>query len=158
MLLVSGCGYRFVAPGGALPGDLRAVRAPVFENRTAEPTAELWFTEAFRDQLQRAGVLGGDAAEGVVDGVVESIAGYPVLVPVASKPGEPPRLPAYRLSAAVRLTLSKEGRVLATTTVGGTEDYPSGADVLLTEANRSAALRRLAEQLMREGYERLASN
>ena len=47
--------------------------------------------------------------------------------------------------------------VLAETVVSGNEDYPSGADLLLTEANRSAALRRLAEQMMREGYERLAS-
>ena len=157
ILLLAGCGYRFVAPGGDLPGGLRAVRAPVFENQTGEPTAELFFTEAFRAQLQRAGVLGGDASPGVVDGVVQSISGGALLAPI-TKPGQPPRLPAYRLNASVRLTLSNAGRVVATASVSGSEDYPSGADVLLTEANRSAALRRLAEQLMREGYERLASN
>lgn len=157
LLALGGCGYRFVAPGGALPDGLRAVRAPVFENRTGEPTAELFFTEAFRTQLERAGVLGGDASPGVVEGVVESITGGTLLAPV-TKPGEPPLLPAYRLNASARLTLSKDGKVVASAAVSGSEDYPSGADVLLTEANRSAALRRLAEQLMREAYERLASN
>lgn len=156
LLAVSGCGYRFTAPGGALPEGLRALRAPVFENHTGEPTAELLFTDAFREQLSRAGVLGGDASLGVVEGSVESISGGALLAPIA-KPGEPPRLPTYRLNATAKLRLTQEGRVLAEAVVAGTEDYVSGADVLLTEANRSAALRRLAEQLMREGYERLAS-
>lgn len=149
-LCACACGYRFTAPGGALPEGIRAVRAPVFDNLTGEPTAELFFTEAFRAQLTRAGTLGGDESEAVVEGALVAVAGAPVLSGLA-------RLPTYRLSASVRLRLQKAGRVLAETMVSGNEDYPSGADVLLTEANRSAALRRLAEQLMREGYERLAS-
>jgi hypothetical protein len=57
LLVLSSCGYRFSAPGGALPEGLRAVRAPVFENKTGEPTAEIFFTQAFREQLTRAGTL-----------------------------------------------------------------------------------------------------
>lgn len=150
LLTLCACGYRFTAPGGALPEGIRAVRAPVFDNRTSEPTAEIFFTQAFREQLTRAGTLGGDEAEAVVEGALESVSGAPLLTGAA-------RLPTYRLSASVRLRLQTGGRVLAETMVSGSEDYLSGADVLLTEANRSAALRRLAETMMREGYERLAS-
>lgn len=150
------CGYRFTAPGGALPEGVRAVRAPVFDNRTGEPTAELFFTQAFREQLTRAGTLGDEQSEAVVEGSLESVSGAPVLSGIDRTTGLG-KLPTYRLSASVRLRLQMAGRVLAETTVSGSEDYLSGADVLLTEANRSAALRRLAEQLMREGYERLAS-
>jgi hypothetical protein len=49
--------------------------------------------------------------------------------------------------------------VLAQAVVTGDEDVLSapGGDVLLTEANRQAGLRRLADSMMREGYERLCS-
>ncbi len=156
LLLLCACGYRFTAPGGALPEGIRAVRAPVFENHTGEATAEIFFTQAFREQLTRAGTLGSDDAEAVVEGSLESVTGAVVLAGIDRSSGQG-KLPTYRLSAAVHLRLQKEGRVLSETTVSGSEDYLSGADLLLTEANRSAALRRLAEQLMREGYERLAS-
>ena len=41
-----------------------------------------------------------------------------------------------------------------TDTLGGSEDYLSGVDVLGTEANRRAALRRLARTVAREAVER----
>jgi Lipopolysaccharide-assembly len=152
LLLVplASCGYRFTAPGGPLPQGIRAVRAPVFENATQETGAEVLFTQALREQLSRAGTLGGDAAEPLVRGVITSVAGGPLV----STPG---RLPNYRLTAGARLTLVSQGKVLVTTDIAGAEDYPPGADVLLTEANRAAALRRLADTMMREGYERLCT-
>ena len=58
----------------------------------------------------------------------------------------------------MRLRLVKEGQVLSETVVSGTEDYLQGrGNVLEAEANRQAALARLAETLMRDGYDRLAS-
>ncbi len=150
------CGYRFTAAGGALPEGLRAVRAPMFDNHTSEPNAEILFTQAFREQLTRSGALGSDQTEAVVEGTLDSVSGAPVLPGIDRTTGNS-KLPTYRLSASVHLKLQRAGRVLSETNVSGSEDYLSGADVLLTEANRSAALRRLAEGLMREGYERLAS-
>lgn len=149
-LVFSGCGYRFTAPGGPLPEGIRAVRAPVFENATAESGAEVLFTQALREQLVRAGTLGDDAAEPHVRGVVTSVSSGPLV----SSPG---RLPNYRLAASARLALVSRGRELVATDVSGAEDFPPGADVLLTEANRAAALRRLADTLMREAYERLCT-
>jgi hypothetical protein len=56
----------------------------------------------------------------------------------------------------VMLTLKKGEQTLNAVAVSGTEDYPSGADLLLSEANRGAALTRLAETLMRDGLDRLS--
>jgi hypothetical protein len=154
-LLLGACGYRFTAPGGDLPEGVRAVRAPVFDNRTAEPAAEILFTQAFRDQLTRAGKLGGDASEATVEGSLNAVYAAPILASV--DPSGVAKLPTYRLTAVVQLKLLKEGRVLSQAVLSGSEDYLSGADLLLTEANRQSALRRLAESMMREGYERLAS-
>jgi outer membrane lipopolysaccharide assembly protein LptE/RlpB len=154
-LLLTACGYRFAAPGGALPEGIRSVAAPVFDNHTAEPAAEVLFTQAFREQLGRAGVLGGDAAEANVQGSLDAVSDAAILASI-SLDGVA-RLPTYRINAVAKLKLLKEGRVVALAVVTGSEDYLSGADLLLTEANRQAALRRLAETMMREGYERLAS-
>jgi hypothetical protein len=78
---------------------------------------------------------------------------------VIVQPGVPAQLASYRAFAEARLRLLKGEQVLSETSVSGTEDYlPGSGDVLEAEANRQAALHRLSETLMREGYERLARN
>ena len=152
-LLLSACGYRLGTVNGELPAGLHALRVPVFVNRTAEPNAEFTFTEAARDQLQRAGTLGGEAADGELQGTLVSVTSGAVATS-PSKPGEA-NLPVYRLSVVLSLTVLKNGVAVSGTTVAFNEEFPSGADVLLTESNRAAALKRVAESAVREGFERL---
>ena len=150
LLAVLGCGYRFTSRAAGLPEGVRSVCAPVFRNDTPEPALEVLFTRAFRQELLRAGVLGSGTCEASVEGVVVSVSSYPTLI-------------NYRASATVVVRLVKDGRVLSETTVSGNEDFLTGppgvpVDVLEAEANRQAALQRLGEALMREAYDRLASN
>jgi hypothetical protein len=163
-----GCGYRFTPRGAALPEGVRSVCAPVFSNNTPEPGLELLFTRAFRQELVRAGVLGGaGACEASVLGVVEEVGSAPTIVTEPVYEGNTriaePQLASYRTWVRVQLRLLKDGRELAATVVLGNEDFLPGTasvsgDVLEAEANRQAALHRLSETLMREGYDRLASN
>ncbi|MFZ5468209.1 MAG: LPS assembly lipoprotein LptE [Myxococcota bacterium] len=148
--LLAGCGYRF--GGGVLPGGGREVFAPVFVNHTSEPGLETLFTEAFRQQLGRAGIDGGEGSSTRVEGEVMATFGAPTILTTDG------RLASYRVHATVRLRLVKAQDVLAQTEVSGSEDYLPGADVLASESNRQAALRRLAESLMRDGYENLAAS
>jgi hypothetical protein len=148
MLLAAGCGYRFTAPNASLP--VKSARVPMFQNRTAEPAAEMIFTQAARDQLERAGRLGGPDAEGELEGTIVSISGGPFLTAPSL-----PRQPVFRVYATISLTLKKGGLTVGATTVAVSEEFPSGADVLLTESNRAAALRRIADAAIREGFERL---
>lgn len=150
--VLAGCGYRMGVPNARLPEGLASVRVPIFENRTPEPQVAAFLTQALREQFQRAGVLGGEGASGLVEGVVLSVTAGPFL-------GAPERgnAPTYRMTATVQLTLKKGERTLNRVVVSGSEDFPSGADLLLTEANRAAALRRLAQTLMHDGAEQLAS-
>ena len=150
LFLLASCGYRFTAPNAALP--VRSAHVPFFINRTAEPGAEMAFTQAARDQLERAGRLGGPDAEGVLEGTILAVSSGPFLTAPAL-----PRQPVFRMSATISLTLKKNGVVVGGTTVAVSEEFPSGADVLLTESNRAAALRRLADAAVREGFERLQS-
>ncbi len=148
LCFAAGCGYRFVRPGGELPNGIRAVHAPVFKNETSESGAEAVFTQAFREQLMRAGTLGDDDADGRVEGTLLSVNGAPLMV-------SPGRFPSYRVTATVNVTLFQGAKRVRQATVTRHEDYLSGADILFTEANRQNALRRLAEGLTREAYERL---
>lgn len=149
LLALAGCGYRFAAPGAALPGGVRAVAVPMLSNRTAEPSADAALTLALREQLARAGRLAAGVPDAVLEGTLLSVSGAPLLT---AGP-----LPVYRLAGAAQLVLKRGDAVLAQVTVSGSEEFPSGPDVLLTEANRGAALRRLCEGLAREGLERLSA-
>ena len=153
-LLSSGCGYRFTVADPPLPAGLQRAWAPVFVNRTLEPGVEATFTQAFRARMHEAGALGGEGEEAQVEGEVLALSGGgTVLSPTF-------QLASYRLSGTLRLRLKRGGRTLAEVTVTGTEDYlpdRQGADVLLTEQARGAALARLAESMSRDGYARLAT-
>ncbi len=150
-LALAGCGYRFTAGGAPLADGTREVFAPVFVNRTAEPAIEATFTQAFREELVRAGVAGGAASDARAEGEILGIGGSPrVLQPAGG-------LASYRLSATAKLRLVKGEKVLAEAVVNGEEDYLPGADPLQLEANRQAAVKRLAQQMMRDAYSRLAN-
>ncbi|WNG16191.1 LPS assembly lipoprotein LptE [Cystobacter fuscus] len=167
-LSVLGCGYRFTPRSAGLPGGVSSVCAPVFRNDTAEPGLETLFTRVFRQELVRVGALGGSGScQASVEGVVVWVNSAPTIVTEPVYEGNTvvtgQQLASYRASAGVTLRLVRDGQVLAETTVSGNEDFLPGAegasgDVLQAEANRQAALYRLAETLMREGYDRLANN
>lgn len=150
----AGCGYRFTAGGAPLPEGIRSVCTPVFANRTPEPHLEALLAQSMREWLSRAGVEGGPSCEARLEGEILSLSGAQTLLTPAQA------VASYRVSAVVQLRLKKGDRVVAEAQVAGAEDYlparPLG-DVLVSEANRQAALRRLSDALARDGYERLAS-
>ncbi len=153
LLSLAGCGYRFTGPGGPLPQGIRAVRVPVFNNATPEPNAETFFTQAMREHVQRAGTLGGDSAEAHIDGTLLGISSVPMVLSATPAVG-----PTYRLTVVVDLKLVRNGVVLSRAQVTGEEDVLTpGSDILITEANRLAGLRRMSDSMMREGYERLCT-
>jgi len=65
-------------------------------------------------------------------------------------------LASYRLNATAHLRLVNKGKTVSDVQIGANEDYLPGVDVLQSEANRAAALQRIAQTLMRDAYERLA--
>ncbi len=153
VLAMAGCGYRFTAGGAPLPDGIRDVFIPVVVNRTAEPALETVFTAALRDRAARSGTLGGTASAAQIQGEILSVTAVPGQIAPNGT------LLSYRVSAVLRVRLVKTAQTLATVDVSGAEDYLSGLrpDVLTAEANRQAALRRLAATLASDAYERLAS-
>jgi hypothetical protein len=132
------CGYapvRRAAPRGI---HLAAVR-----NDTAQAEAGGLFAQELRAELAGRGRLDPDGAPG------DELAAE--LVSIASLPtaaGADGAL-AFAVSAVLRVRIGGWED-----TASGSEEYASGVDVLGTEANRRAALRRLARTLAREAIER----
>ncbi|SRR5712692_11924364 len=153
LLLLSGCGYRFTAGGAGLPGGIREVYAPIFVNKTPEPGLEAIFTQAMREQLIRAGVAGSSHSDAQLMGEVQSVSGAPTILTSGGT------LASYRLFAQIGVRLRNNGADVpnAAVVVAGQEDYLPGKNILESEANRTAALRRLSESLARDAYDRLAT-
>lgn len=161
LLLAAGCGYRFTAGGAPLPDGVRTVHVPVFVNRTSETGVEAVFTELLRQRCMRAGVLGGEGSDARIEGEVRGVYGAPTILDIKGQ------LASYRMYGTATLRLVKGGQVLRQIDISGQEDYLPRVDVgggravegdpLLTDAQRTAAVRRLAEALMRDGYEQLTT-
>lgn len=153
LVLLLGCGYHFTGGAPPLPQGIRAVRVPVFKNRTSDLSAEVAFTEAMRTQLERAQVLGGAASDAVLEGEVLSLSSSPTTYTTSGT------LVSYRLTGRVRLRLTRNGQLVSAADLSAFEDYLTGPsdDVLLSEGNRQEALHRLATSLAQEGYQRIAS-
>jgi hypothetical protein len=124
----------------------------VLINRTAEPGLEAIFTQSLREQLVRAGTAGDSASDAQIVGELLEVSGSATVLSTAGA------LASYRLSATVALRLIHKGAEIPNSSVrvAGQEEYLPGGNVLQSEANRSAALRRLADALMRDAYDRLA--
>jgi hypothetical protein len=137
------CGYAPVR-GRSLEG-LRV--APV-RNATAQAEAGGIFASELRRELAGRGRLAPDGSQ-----AKELQAELVTLRSGTSGVGAEGGAAAFRIDAELRIRAGDYTDVVA-----GGEDYLTGVDVLGTEANRRAALRRLARTLATEAIERYEVN
>lgn len=154
LALTGACGYRFVRSGETLPEGVRTLCAPVMVNHTSESALETYFTQSLRERLIRAGVLGATGAcDAALVGEILGVGAAPTIL--GTDPSGVLRLASYRTNVVVRLRMEKGGQTLRATEVAAAEDFLPGQELLDSETNRQEALRRLADDLMREAYDRL---
>jgi hypothetical protein len=138
IFLCLACGYAPVRRGAAKGIHVAAVR-----NDTAQAEAGGWFAQELRAELAGRGRLDPDGAPGD-----ELSAELVSITSVPTAAGADGAL-AFAVSAVLKVRVGAWED-----TAAGSEDYASGVDVLGTEANRRAALRRLARTLAKEAIER----
>jgi hypothetical protein len=162
VVLACGCGYGFANRRSVLPTEGKRVYAPAFLNSTSEAGLDGVFTDAFRSELASMHADGPSDAAVQARGEVTSLGGGPGLPFTRVAPGgsgaEVSSLASYSVAASACIRLVDGGKVLGSTCVSGSEDYPPGADALQIEAARRVALSRLARRLMKEAIDRLASD
>jgi hypothetical protein len=145
--LVAACGYRMARPGD-VPGG-RDIRVAPFQNYTAQVEAGGLFAAALRDELATRGRLAAEGSSGPeLTGELISVASAPSALGAQGAS-------AFSVSATVRIRLRDGSSVVYEDQAALGEDYLAGIDVLGTEANRRAALRRLARSLSRYLVERM---
>ena len=139
LLALPACGYS-LAHKGTQPLRVAAVR-----NDTAEAEAGGLLAAELRSELQGRGRLAAESAQAVpaLDSELVALRSY-----TSSLGGDGAQ--AFRIEAQVRLRTAGYEDMLT-----GSEDFLAGVDVLGTEANRRAALRRVLRQVSRELVERL---
>ncbi len=147
--LAAGCGYTLVR-GAALPGGGRALRAGAFVNQTAMAEAGGLFAGALREALAAHGRLAADG-----DLSAAQLQGELRVVHDSTSALGATGASAFHLDAEVMLRVLGPQGVAYEDDARAGEDYLQGVDVLGTEANRRAALRRLADKLAREALERM---
>jgi hypothetical protein len=135
---LAACGYAPVRRGPA-----HGVRVAAVKNDTAQAEAGGLLAAELRSELSGRGWLEKDSSP-----APELQARIVGLVSVPTTAGTEGAA-AYRLNADLRVKIDGYEDV-----VQGGEDYLAGIDVLGTEANRRAALRRLFRVLAREAVER----
>jgi outer membrane lipopolysaccharide assembly protein LptE/RlpB len=74
VFLLPGCGYKFSGSGKYLPGDLKTVMIPDFENKTTKAEAEQFVTFAIRDEFIKRSSMklvdSIDAADALLEGEI----------------------------------------------------------------------------------------
>jgi hypothetical protein len=138
-----GCGY---APVRGKPA--RGLRVAPVKNSTAQAEAGGIFAAELRRELAGRGRLEADGAT-----APELAAELVALRSSPSGVGAEGGAASYRLDVELRVRAADYEDAVA-----GGEDYLTGVDVLGTEANRRAALRRLARTLAAEAIERYEVN
>ena len=135
--LCAGCGY---AP---VRGQARGlVQMATVRNDTAQAEAGGFFADAFRTELAGRDQLDTDGTSPELRLEVVALRSWP-----SSSAGD--GAASFRVEADLKLKVGDyEDHLVAN------EDYLAGIDVLGTEANRRAALRRLARSAAREAIER----
>jgi Lipopolysaccharide-assembly len=148
VLAAVGCGYRVARPGDVPKG--QDIRVAAVQNYTAQVEAGGVFAGAIRDELAARGRLAPEGASGPeLTAELISLASVPSALGAQGAS-------AFSLSATVRIRLRDASGVVYEDQEGLGEDYLAGVDVLGTEANRRAALRRLARNLSRDLLERMS--
>jgi hypothetical protein len=139
VLCAAACGYAPVRgrPAGGL-------RVAAVRNATAQAEAGGVFAAELRRELARRGMLEPDSsAAPELRAEVRALRSFPS--GVSAEGGAA----SFRVDAELRLEAPEYAD-----TVVGSEDYLAGVDVLGTEANRRAALRRLMRTLAAAAVER----
>ncbi|MFP4446709.1 MAG: LPS assembly lipoprotein LptE [Desulfosudaceae bacterium] len=156
LICLAGCGYRFAGSGG-FPGEVSRVFIRMFDNRTADTSAENVITNSLVNEFTRRGgvqVTDAAASEAVLSGSVRSIS--TATVTHASQYTTAERRLVLRVDA--RLT-SRDGEVLwAAENLKEDVVYPVAGEDSATTQTRRAALSRAAEDMARSIYNRLTAN
>jgi len=176
--VMSSCAYQLSTKIESLPGGVRKIQIPIFKNASTEPGAEVFFTNALKQEALRSSVvrLQNDEsdAEAVLQGTLTKIdiIAEDSVMESENNPYLPKRnvlANQYKVTAYVDLVLKKRG----TTTVlwrgnfTQTKNFPAAAitlpvinssNALYNQSAKRQTLDALSKEMMQAGFDRMIEN
>jgi hypothetical protein len=75
MLILSCCGYQMIKEKGIFGGEISSIYIPLFKNKTFEPHAPGYVTDAFAKELVATGIfkLNKENSDGYIQGIINKI-------------------------------------------------------------------------------------
>jgi outer membrane lipopolysaccharide assembly protein LptE/RlpB len=104
----SGCGYQMVTGKGIYGGEISSLYVPVFKNKSYEPHASMYVTDAFTRELMDTGLftMNKEGSDAYLEGLIKAIRKYPYTVNQAGFVSE------KRVDIYVELTLYRNNGVM----------------------------------------------
>lgn len=146
------CGYHLAGTVSSLPPDVKKIAIPQFSNKTLRPDIENQFTNALLDEFakgKKVEVVGENDADAVVRGVITSFEN----TPISYKGGDV--IQEYRVTVRLEVSLTKkadESVIWKDKNISYFSEYKNDPDVAIAEANRDAAVRKIAVDIARQLY------
>lgn len=182
LLSLCQCGYNWGHGKRTLPGGHKTVFVEIFENNTKEVGAEFAFTNALSKELERSGfviVTTKNQAEVIIQGTILEV----LNVDSASQPDffavDYQNMSAQGYSASfftnysmvvasnLKAVRSRDEQVIWQTNLRGQKDYRGSllkkqgirsSNVLYNQSRRKQTMALIAEDMMREAFDRLTEN
>jgi hypothetical protein len=150
----AGCGYRAARHDNPLLDGIETIAIPYFKNKTYEQEAEALFTHAFVDEFVESRTLmvtGREQADVILFGTVEELNEEPI-----SYSADEDKALEYRVRVTLELSLEnmRTGEVLwKRDRMEHGEEYAVGTAIVMTEAGKRVALKRLARDLAERAHD-----
>ena len=154
------CGYGFVHLQDRLPGGIRRVSIPTFENRTHEASLENIFTTDLRDEFFKSKiveVVSADASQADIVGVITDVSTEPLAHSEEDLSGRSHKFLAneYRAKITVDVSLIQKSdkRVLWRRTFSDARQYRTSEDLLKNEVKQQDAFKKISLYLMEQVHD-----
>jgi len=155
-----GCGYGFSTVRGPLPGGVKKVAIPTFQNRTHEAALENIFTSSLRDEFFKSRlvkVVNRGEAEAEIVGIINSISIEPFAHTEKELDGRSKKVLANEYNARAEVSISlirlRDGAKLWERNLSDARRYATNEDLLQNEVKQQEAFQKVAVYLMEQAHD-----
>ena len=153
------CGYGFVHLQNALPGGIKRISIPTFQNHTHESGLENKFTSDLRNEFFKSKIIevvSRDEAEAEIQGVITAVSAESSAHSEKDLGGRASIL-ANQYNAKIEVSISlvrlSDKKVLWQRTLSDTRQYLTSEDILKNEAKQEEAFNKISVYLMEQTHD-----
>jgi outer membrane lipopolysaccharide assembly protein LptE/RlpB len=149
---IFGCGYHIMSKGGEFPEGITSLAIIPLENKTKEPNLTAIFTSALRREFifrREVEIVPEERAEASLQGSIDSINIVSTAYDSTGRASE------YDITVTLDVRLVRRGTnaiLWKGDKISGTWHYKASFDVMVNEANKNAAIQKIATDLAEKTY------